>query len=56
MSHETAMEGWHAALENTRDLIVNAPDDRYAKRATAVMTWILAQRPTPAATPEGGME
>jgi hypothetical protein len=43
----TAMEGWYSALEDAWELVTNAPDERYEKRARAVVGWIATHCPTP---------
>jgi hypothetical protein len=52
--HATAMEGWHAAVNDASELFANAPDQRFTSRASRVVTWIKANRPNPDA--RGGGE
>jgi hypothetical protein len=54
VDHATAMEGWHAAFNDASELFANAPDQRFASRASRVVTWIKSNRPHPEA--RGGGE
>lgn len=46
--HATAMEEWHWAVNDASELFSNASDERFARRASRVVTWIKANRPHPA--------
>lgn len=48
-----ASEGWHAALDSASDLVSNAPDARYRKRAEQVRDWIKSRPDTPPSAPVG---
>lgn len=48
-----ASEGWHAALDSASELVSNAPDARYRKRAEQVRDWIKARPDTPSSAPVG---
>ena len=50
---DVAMEAWHSAVDNAAELRANAPDERYAKRAARVESWIKANRPSPPSAPVG---
>lgn len=50
---EVAMEAWHAAVNDAGELRSNAPDERYARRAANVESWIKANRPAPPSAPVG---
>src|SRR5690606_8390375 len=50
---EVAMEAWNAALNDAGELRSNAPDERYARRAANVESWIKANRPAPPSAPVG---
>lgn len=51
---EAAMESWHSAIDDAGELFANAPDERYASRASRLVTWIKANRPTAALRTGGG--
>jgi hypothetical protein len=42
---DTIMEGWHGAIDDARELFVNAPDARFKSRAERVVSWLKAHRP-----------
>lgn len=48
---DTQMEGWHAAIDAAAELVGNAPDDRFRRRAEQVERWIENNRPVPPALP-----
>jgi hypothetical protein len=48
VDHATTMEGWHAAVNDASELFANATDQRFASRASRVVTWIKANRPNEA--------
>lgn len=55
---DTKMEGWHAAIDAAAELVGNAPDDRFRRRAEQVERWIENNRPvppveSPASVPDG---
>src|SRR5690606_7829358 len=50
---DVAMEAWHAAVNDAGELRSNAPDERYARRAANVESWIKANRPAPPSAPVG---
>jgi hypothetical protein len=54
VDHATAMESWHAAVNDASELFANCDDGRFASRASRVVSWIKANRPKPEA--RGGGE
>lgn len=48
-----AMESWHSAMNDAGELFSNAPDDRFASRASRVLAWIKANRPATSAGTTG---
>jgi hypothetical protein len=50
---DVAMEAWNAALNDAGELRSNAPDERYARRAANVESWIKSNRPAPPSAPVG---
>jgi hypothetical protein len=56
---DTIMEGWHGAIDDARELFVNAPDARFKSRAERVVSWLKAHRPVahpPAPAADGAGE